>query len=231
MYWSIVCAHAHRCRRWRWPPLSFSVYKHFFKNAHTHTNRDLLLRISPPGAGLRNLVNPRACVSYCLRKSACEANILLILRLHPSSLIPSLHLFSFFFSSLLFRWLKLFLAPVGLGESSPLLSLIELPHASHCSIDLWGPSTCMCVYMCVCPVFIRLIKVSSSLICLQELSVSQRTHRHVTTSLFTCLKVAPTTIPSNPPLIFITPTFSLVFVSSLTLCFSLSQGLCICGSG
>lgn len=69
------------------------------------------------------------------------------------------------------------------GESSPLLSFIQLSLASGCSIDLWGPSTCLCVYasvcVCVCPLFIRVIKVSSSLISHLSLrAVSLYTHLH-----------------------------------------------------
>lgn len=42
-----------------------SLSARFFLRMHPHTNRNLLLRISPPGAGLRNVFNPQAFVSYC----------------------------------------------------------------------------------------------------------------------------------------------------------------------
>lgn len=65
-------------------------------------------------------------------------------------------------------------------ESSSLLSFIRVALASRWFIDLWGPLTFMCV-------FISLIKVRASFICLRELSVSSSPPLHFfTVFFFTC---------------------------------------------
>lgn len=92
------------------------------------------------------------------------------------------------------------------GKVLPCCHSIQLPLASRCSIDLWGPSTYVCV--CVCPVFIRLIKVSSSLMSPAR-AVSLRSGHaltnytiklHETCSIIylSCLKVVLKIAPTKP---------------------------------
>ena len=93
--------------------------------------------------------------------------------LPPSVDFPSFHSFySVELNCFRLQWAQ--------GKVLPCCHSVQLPCASRCSIDLWGPSTCVCVHarvcvpallrvcvsvctsVCVSPVFIGLIKVSWS---------------------------------------------------------------------
>ncbi len=89
----------------------------------------------------------------------------------------------------------------AVAHSTP--SCTTLLYWSLGSIDLHvGVHICVCVCVYVCPIFIRLIKVSSSLICHQELSVSKLDwHTHYI--IIYVSKWYWRFSPANPPLVFI----------------------------